>query len=219
MSLPEISEKEMRFVEEYCSDRNVVRSAMAAGYSITYQGAADAGRKLLKKSEIKSWVKYVLRRSANMLKFRSTDVIKSWQRARLSHLNLFVLNEVTGRVETAPGVPLEYIQTVRKAEFTTREIPRGEDLEPLIERKVKIELRDPFGPECKLMEHFGELVKDDINGESGGNAVAGLDILGRVAALIAGRITGPESITSSAPRPEDDAALDAEASAGGSVSE
>jgi len=172
MSLPQISQQELRFVEEYCHHKIVVRAALAAKLSDEYQRAFDMGKALLKKKEIQTWIKSTLRRSGKRLKFHPTQIVEAWQRARTANLEFFVLNHDTGQVETAPGIPREYIEAVRKVEYTIREIPQGKDAPPLIERKARIELRDPFGPECKLMEHFKEIAGDA--GEQDSRAVIGL---------------------------------------------
>jgi hypothetical protein len=129
MALPEISEAELRFVEEYCKDKNGTRAALAAGVSTTYQGARQAASK----------------------------VLRNWMLAATTDLTYF---EVTadGRLTTAPGVPREYLRVVRKMKQTRTEFGGK------VEVKTEIELRDPFGPETKLMEHYGELPPEPSGG-------------------------------------------------------
>jgi hypothetical protein len=157
MALPEISEAELRFVEEYCKDKNGTRAALAAGVSTTYQGARQAASKLLTKPDIKSWVRYLLGRQAKALKFRPSKVLRNWMLAATTDLTYF---EVTadGRLTTAPGVPREYLRAVRKMKQTRTEFGGK------VEVKTEIELRDPFGPETKLMEHYGELPPEPSGG-------------------------------------------------------
>lgn len=156
MSLPIISKKELRFVEEYCHHKIIVRAALAAKLSDEYHPALEQGRQLLKNPDIQKWIRYVQRRTSRVLKFKPADVVKGWQMARTADVTMYSLDE-NGTLDTVSGIPREYLRCVRKVKYTVREIPRGKDMEPLIERKAEIELRDPFGPECKLMEHFDGL--------------------------------------------------------------
>lgn len=155
MPLPEISEAELRFVEEYCKDRNGTRAAFAAGLSSNYQAARQAAVKVLANADIKAWVRHLLGRQAKALKFKPSRVTRNWMLAATADLTYF---EVTadGKLTTAPGVPREYLRAVRKIRQTRTE-SLGKDNSLTVEVKTDIELRDPFGPETKLMEHFGAL--------------------------------------------------------------
>lgn len=168
MALPEISEVELRFVEEYCKDRNGTRAAFAAGLSSTYQSARQAAYKLLTNDDIKAWVRHLLRRQARAVKFSPSRVTRNWMLAATADLTYF---EVTadGKLTTAPGVPREYLRAVRKIKQTRTE-RLGRDNELAVETRTEIELRDPFGPETKLMEHFGELPAEST--QAGGMTIA-----------------------------------------------
>ncbi len=210
MPLPELSEQELLFVEEYCKDRNATRAGLAAGISTSYQSAAELTRRLLKKVEIKTWIKHLLQQQAKALKFKPSKIIRNWMLAASSDLTYFEVN-ADGKLTTAPGVPREYLRTVRKMKQTRTEELRGETL--TIEIKTDIELRDPFGPESKLMEHFKEISGD-------GNTTKHNDILDDLAALLARRLPANGGSADVAREVETDPPVVTEAgSTGDSVSE
>lgn len=158
MPLPEISEQEMLFVQEFVKDRNKVRAGLAVGLSPTYQGASKAAQKLLQKSPIKAWIKHLLRQQAKALKFKPSKVLRNWMLASQADPTLYAVDG-DGKLTTAPGVPREFLRCVRKVRQTRTE-KLGADNKLTVEYKTDIELRDPFGPECKLMEHYGELAAE-----------------------------------------------------------
>lgn len=152
-SLPEISEQQMLFVQEYVKDRNGTRAALAAGLSDSYQAARKAACVLLTNGNIRAWVKSLLRRQAKALKFAPSKVTRNWMLAATADLTYFEVGP-DGKLTTAPGVPREYLRAVRKVRQTRTE-RLGQDNTLVIEYRTDLELRDAFGPEQKLMEHFG----------------------------------------------------------------
>lgn len=179
MPLPEISEQHLLFVQEFVKDRNKVRAGLAAKLSPTYQGASAAARALLQKPPIKRWVRHLLGQQAKALKFKPSKVLRNWMVAATADLTYFEVDG-DGRLTTAPGVPREFLRAVRKVKQTRTETltGRGDAAQLEVTIKTDIELRDPFGPECKLMEHFGELEDKAKPGVS-------LDVVGRVLAHFA----------------------------------
>lgn len=212
MPLPDISEQQMLFVQEYAKDRNGVRAALAAGFVTSYQAACEQARQLLRKPEIKQWVKSLLRRQAKALKFKPSKTLRNWMLASTADLTYFEVDK-DGRLTTAPGVPREYLRAVRKLKQTRTE-KLGKDNNLTVEVRTELELRDPFGPECKLMEHFGEL-----KGEEAANGPGPLDILGRLAALAVAQQSARERGGQPADGGAGGAAVAPEAAAGGGVPE
>lgn len=152
-ALPELSEQQLLFVQEYVKDRNGTRAALAVGLSPTYFGAAQTAKKLLKNGQIRAWVKHLLNRQAKALKFAPSKVTRNWMLAATADLTYFEVGP-DGKLTTAPGVPREYLRAVRKVRQTRTE-RLGQDNTLVIEYRTDLELRDAFGPEQKLMEHFG----------------------------------------------------------------
>lgn len=180
--LPEVSEQHLRFIEEYCKDKNGTRAALAAGLTSNPQSARVIAARLLADVSIKRWVRKLLREQAKRLKFNPGKVLRNWMLAAHADQHCFVITD-DGRLETAPGVPREFIRAVRKWKWTktVRVKDQGRTLEE--ETRGEVELRDPFGPECKLMEHFGALPGEGVKG--GGVSV---EVVGRILAHFADRL-------------------------------
>jgi hypothetical protein len=185
VALPQLSELHFRFVEEYVHDKNGTRAALAVGLGGTYQSARQTASALLTNPDIKRWVKHLLNQQSKALKFKPSKVLQNWMLAATANLTYFEVN-AAGKLDTVPGVPKRYLRAVRKWKYLRTEALNDAN-ELVIETKAEIELRDPFGPEQKLMEHYGELVA-----EGHGDATAALDALARLDALLASRQPRPE---------------------------
>lgn len=185
--LPEISEVELRFVEEYAKDKIAVRAALAAGLAPKYGAAAEAASQLLKKPEIKTWVKHVLKVQAKRINTDIPDIVKEWAILGKSDLDDYALDD-KGRVTTRPGVPRSALRAVKKVRLTRTETLKGsgEGARIVVETKADIELHDKAGPLKALYEHF----HGPLPGEPTA-ATAGLEFMGRLAALIASRQPAP----------------------------
>lgn len=208
MPLPEISAEHLRFVEEYIKDRNIVRAALAAELSSTYQAAAEHGRQLLKKPEIRAWVRYVFNAQARRLKTAVPDVVREWAILGKSDLDDYVVGP-DGRLTTAPGVPRSAMRAVKKFKQTRTERLSGDSL--TVETRTELELHDKGGPLRALYDHL----HGPLPGESADGRIPAADILGQVAAEVLAAQSESGAAGGTAGQAEGGAAVDPEAGSAG----
>jgi phage terminase small subunit len=153
--LPVLTPQEQTFVEEYAKDRNQVRAALAARLSESYFAAAQAARALLKKPQIRTAVKYVLKQQARRLKTEVPDVVREWAVLAKSDVTDYVVTG-EGEVTVRPGVPRSALRAVKKVKQTRTErlsgAPGSQEL--TVEIRTEIELHAKEGPLGRLYEHL-----------------------------------------------------------------
>ncbi len=153
--LPDLTAAEQTFCEEYAKDRNQVRAALAAGLSNSYFAAAQAARTLLKKPQIRTALRHILRVQAKRLKTEVSDIVREWAGIGRADITDYVVDD-EGRVGVAPGVPKAALRAVKKVKQvrTERLSGRGEAQELTVEIRTEIELHDKLSALAKLYEHL-----------------------------------------------------------------
>lgn len=203
MALPEITADDLRFVEEYCKDRNAVRAGLAAGLSASYGAAAEKASQLLKKPEIAAWVKRVFRLQSRRLKTELPDIIREWAVMGTSDLTDYVVDD-KGRLTTAPGVPRVALRAVKRVKQTRTLRLSGKGDELVEETRTEIELHDKAGPLAKLYDHLHGVLPGDQKPAGGmtiDDAVRLRDELARLA-RVGGDVPGAVPVVSEAGRPD-----------------
>jgi phage terminase small subunit len=180
MARPEISAAHLRFCEEYTKDRNATRAALAAGLSESYFSAADQASDLLKKPEIRIWVKHLFGVQARRLKTAVPDVVREWAILGKSDLTDYIVDQ-SGRVTVAPGVPRSALRAVKKVKQirTTRLTGGGDTLSEEVRTEIELHAKD--GPLKALYDHLhGPLPGEDKTSGT-------IELAATIAALIAAR--------------------------------
>lgn len=168
MPLPEISAAELRFVEEYCKDRNGTRAALAAGLTADPARAADVAHDAARKPDIKVWIRHVFRLQARRLKTEVPDVVREWAVMGKSDITDYTVDD-KGRVDVLPGVPRVALRAVKKVKTTRtmRLSGKGEDAALVEEVRVEIELHDKNTPLAKLYDHLHGALPGDAKPAGG----------------------------------------------------
>ena len=162
--MPEISDKELRFCEEYLRDRIAVRAALEVGLSSDYNAAANQATYLLKKPEIQAWLKYLRNQYAKRLRIDIPSIIREYAIIAKSDLDEFTTDE-TGRVVVRPGVPKKMLRAVKKRKLTKLERLNGDEL--TVSNTAEIELHDKLHALDQLLKYFKDLLpkKSEEDGE------------------------------------------------------
>jgi phage terminase small subunit len=150
--VPFLSDKELRFVEEYSKDRNGVRAALAAGVHTSYFHAAQAAHVLLKKPEIRSAIRKVWAVQAKRLRAEVPDIVREWAVVGTADVTDYAV-DADGRVRSLPGVPKVALRAVKKVKQTrTEKLDRNNGL--TVEVKTEIELHDKLRALSDLYKHL-----------------------------------------------------------------
>lgn len=147
--------REAAFVVAYPKTLNATQAAIEAGYSAKTAGIT--GHKLLKRAKIAEAIQQTFDARAERVRLEADDVLRELKSVLQSNVRHFVIQD-NGRVELAPDAPPDAWRAVSSVELEVREIPgRGEDDEPIIQRKVKLKLWDKNSAIDKAMRHLGML--------------------------------------------------------------
>lgn len=128
-----LTDKQRRFVEEYCVDFNATQAAIRAGYS--EHSASEIGWENLRKPQIREAIEARLD-ELSMSAAEATKRLTEWGRGDLSP---FLTPD--GRLDLTSETARRHIHLLKKVKITERMIA-GDDDQAIIERRAEIDLHD-----------------------------------------------------------------------------
>jgi phage terminase small subunit len=153
--MAELTNKEKRFIEEYCVDFNKTQAAIRAGYSV--KSAAMIGHVKYRKVEIFDEIN----RRLDEFSMTSNEAVKrltDWGRG--SFLPFVVQDAQKGIVlDLSRESALENIHLVRKVKQTKRVLGGGDEDSGYVEYSTEIELHDAKDAVDKILKIRGMYVE------------------------------------------------------------
>lgn len=116
-ALRPLTERQRRFVEAYCATGSPLKAARAAGYSPKH--ARVYGQDLLKLPHVRAAVEARWGELAHEVGYTQKRVQVEIAAISYARVDMFVVDQATGRVRTRPGVPKHYLAAVSGVKTVT----------------------------------------------------------------------------------------------------
>lgn len=161
--VPELTDKQRRFVEEYCADLNATQAAIRAGYS--KKSAESIGHENLSKPEIARAITDFQAKVRARAEITVDDLVR--EMAKLAFMNVADYHRIQENGEPAvdlSGCTRDQLAAVTELEVHTYTDGRGEDARDV--KKVRFKLADKRQSIMDLGKLLG-IVKDKVE-HSGG---------------------------------------------------
>lgn len=158
-----LTDKQQRFVEEYCVDWNATQAAIRAGYS--EHSAFQTGAENLKKPKVAAAIEERKQALNSAAEISSEKTLREVAALAFSDMSDYVTIRDDGQVILDfANLPPDALKCVRKIKQEV--ILTGDPNDAMPIQKTEFELYDKRGPLDMLMKHFGQYEADntrDVN--------------------------------------------------------
>lgn len=156
-----LSEKQMRFIEEYLVDMNATRAATAAGYKSSYPNVV--GHDLLRHPVVGKRIEEAIKARAYSMGITANRVLE--ELAKLAFGDIRDIFDEDGKLINPKNLPGKVAARVASIKVNTSTIYDKEG-NAVVEYVVELKQHDKLVALDKLARHLG-LYRDDEDGKSG----------------------------------------------------